>query len=143
MADLTIHVVNDNGKTASRFSVPPGGQIKFVNDGAADMTIALKPNVNPGPVLCKGNNDNNPLTSFKVKAGKHDTVFVCKSFPGDSFAYSAQIEGTVLEDPIIIIQKDSYPGFVASNWLALAGGLLFGVVLTLLARRLFVKSRPT
>ena len=142
MADLHIRVIAKEGKTVSQYAAD---KIWFHNDGSAELTIGFKPGQSPNLAFCKNRNDDHTKgqTSLQIDPGKKDDVYICKDFPGTSFGYTAQITGTVLEDPIIIIQKDSVDGFISENLLAFGAGLLFGIVAALLAQRLFVKQRPT
>ncbi len=143
MADLNIHVEVVAGKTVSGFGVMPGAKINVYNHGTEELTIGLKPNVFASPPFCSGPNDNGPIWSFKVKADKHEGVYVCNSFPEKQFGYTAQIGQSGLEDPIIIIGRDSPVPWIAANGLGLAIGTALGIVLTLVALRLFGKQRPT
>jgi hypothetical protein len=143
MASLNVHVNVVNGKTVSGFGATAGGKIKFYNHGAAELTVAVKPNVFPSSPLCKGPNDNGPMTSFTVNAGKHETVYVCDSFAGKEFAYSAQVAGSILEDPIIIIQKDDFTSYLGEHALAIGISFIAGVILAVLAPRVFATRRPT
>jgi len=142
MADLTIKVVNDGGRTVSQFSAD---KIWFVNGDAAELTIGFKPGQSENLAFCKNKNDDHTKGDTSLTIGGNDKkgVYICKDFPGTSFGYTAQITNTVLEDPIIIIQKDTYSGYITANLPGLATAFLLGAAVTLLARRLFVKSRPT
>lgn len=141
MANLTIRVVSKDGRTVSQFAAE---KIWFNNDGAADLTIGFKPGQSANLAFCKNQNDDHTKgeTSLTIEAGKKEGVYICKDFEGTSFGYTAQIAGTVLEDPIIIIQKDSFTGPIAENLVAAGTGVLVGIAVTLLAQRLFVRRRP-
>ena len=148
MAKLEIFfTVDENNNTVSQFYVSKPEHLEFNNMGDKVLTIEVKKPVGVD-VLCK-KHDKDPVTGFTVAAkgapGGADKVkmYICDSYEGDTFTYSAQIEGTGKEDPIIIIGRDSAPLPIVAWLPGLAGGLVLGVVLTLLAQRLFVKHRPT
>jgi len=143
MAKLQIHVHNDGGKTVSKFEVTDTEKVVFINKGGDEMTIALKLGIPPpGPVLCEGRNDKNPVSNFTVPAGGRKAVFVCDSFQGNSFAYMAQIKNTTLEDPIVIIEKSRFFQTVAENLPVLGLGVIAGILATLIAQRLFRRPGP-
>ena len=145
MAQLLIYVTARDGKTVSQYGVSDGQKVWFQNDGTAELTIGFKPGQSPNLAFCKNKNDDHTKgeATLKVDAGKKKGVFVCSDFDGTSFGYTAQIAGTVLEDPIIIIQKDDWSGFIAANPLAIGIGVATGIVVTLVAQRLFARKRPT
>lgn len=140
---LDIYVTEKDGKTISQFSAD---KIWFHNEGPDDMTIGFKPGQHADLAFCKNKVDDHTKgrTTLDIPKTKKEGVYICSDFPGSSFGYTAQIKNTTLEDPIIILGKDTLtpPSFTASLPV-FAGGVLLGVVLTLLARRLFVRQRPT
>lgn len=145
MAQLQIYVTAQGGKTVSQYGVSEGQKIWFQNDGAAELTIGFKVGQPETLKFCKNKNDESKdgEAELKIAAGKKEGVFICSDFDGTSFGYNAQIAGTVLEDPIIIIQKDDWSGFIAANPLAIGIGVAAGIVVTLVAQRLFARKRPT
>ena len=149
MAKLEIYVTAEGDNTVSQFYVSKSEHVWFNNQGDKPLEIVVKESSEPGPVLCKGNNNQGPTTRFTVAAkgapGGADQVKmrICDSYNGKTFKYSAEIEGKVKEDPIIIIGRDSFRPGPAFNLADLGLGLLAGIVLTLVALRLFRKQRPT
>lgn len=144
MAQLQIFVTAQGGRTVSQYGVSEGQKIWFQNDGAAELTIGFKDGQPATLKFCKNKNDTSSdgEAELKIPAGKKQGTFICSDFDGTSFGYKAQIAGTVLEDPIIIIQKDDWSGFIAANPLAIGIGLAAGIAVTLLAQRLFARKRP-
>lgn len=139
---LDIYVTDDGVKTISRFAAD---RISFHNEGSADMTIGFKPN-QPQPLrFCKNKNDDHTkgTTTLDIKKDKKDDVYICSDFPGTTVGYTAQIGTTDKEDPIIILGKDSMSPSLGIDVPSFAGGLLLGIVLALLAQRLFMRRRPT
>lgn len=145
MAQLQVYVTAQGGKTVSQFGVSRDQKVWFFNQGSAELTIGFKPGQSENLAFCKNKNDDHTQgdTTLRIPAGKKEGAFICSDFDGTSFGYTAQIEGTVLEDPIIIIQKDEWNGFIAANPLAIGIGLATGIVVTLVAQRLFARRRPT
>ena len=71
-------------------------------------------------------------------------MFICKGYKGKTFKYSAEIPGIAKEDPIIIIGKDKVEPLGCSEPAdPRRRRCSLGIVLTLVALRLFVKQRPT
>jgi hypothetical protein len=147
MAKLEIYVTADGGNTVSQFYVSKSEHVAFHNEGDEVLTIVVKDPVGVD-VLCAKNNGQDPKTTFEVPAksaggpGKVK-MFICDGYQGKTFKYSAEIAGKIKEDPIIIIGRDSSPLPIVAYLPGLAGGLVLGIVLTLLVQRLFVKQRPT
>lgn len=147
MAQLEIYITAEGDNTVSQYYTPKTKHVTFYNEAANVATIKVKAPVGVD-VLCKKGNGTDPTAEFTVPA--QDTsgpgkvkMFVCKSYQGKTFKYSAQIEGKNIEDPIIIIGKDSGLPGLTLNVADIGLGLLGGVVLTLVAQRLFMRRRPT
>lgn len=139
---LDIYVAVEGTKTVSRFAADI---IWFHNDDAtSDLTIGFKPNQPDTLAFCKNKNDDHTkgTTTLTIKAGKKDGVYICSDYPGTTFGYTAKIGSADLEDPIIILGKDSKSPSIVASLPAIGAGLLVGVVLTLLVQRLFMRRRP-
>lgn len=148
MAQLEIYITEAGGNTVSQYYVTKTQHVTFYNEAEKIATIVVKDPVGTD-VLCEKNNGTNPQSTFPVPAknaaGKLGEVkmFICPGYAGKTFKYSAQIEGTNKEDPIIIIGKDSKGPSIVANVPILVTGFIAGVVLTLIAQRLFMRRRPT
>ncbi len=145
MAKLQIHVFNIGGNTVSKFEVTNTEKVVFFNHGTDLLTVVVKDSPMPGPVLCGKRNDKLPVTEpiTITTSEKKKDFFICDSYQGESFTYSAEIKGAAIEDPIVIIEKGSYLGSIAANGPVFAGGVGAGVVLTILVVTLVKSFRPT
>ena len=140
-AELDIYVTDKDGRTVSQFAAD---KIIFHNDGSDDMTIGFKSGQSPLLAFCKNKNDDHTkgTTTLQILKSKKEGVYICSDFPGSSFGYTAEIKNTIMEDPIIILGKDSLSPSFSMNLPVLGAGLLLGIVVTLLAQRLFMRRRP-
>ena len=146
MAQLEIYITVEGNNTVSQYYVSKTKHVTFYNEADKVATIKVKDPVGVD-VLC----DKNGVVSneFPVPAkdsnGDPGSVerHICKGYEGKTFKYSAQVEDTNMEDPIIIIGRDKAGPGPTYNLVDLGLGLLAGIVLTLVAQRLFRKQRPT
>lgn len=96
---FNIRISHVNDKTQSRFGAQKDKAIVFHNDSKSALTV----HISEPDVLCDA---SGPITSFFVVAPGASRAFkVCQGWrAGRDFKYTAQIEGAVAEDPIIIIE---------------------------------------
>ena len=143
MAQLEIYITAEGNNTVSQYYVSKTKHVTFYNQADKVATIVVKDPVGLD-VLC-ANPNSNPQVTFPVPAKDaqgnpgHVKMFICKNYAGKTFKYSAQIDGLNIEDPIIIIGKDSLIPGPTFNLIDMSLGLLGGIVLTLVALRLFRK----
>jgi hypothetical protein len=101
-AGLDIAVVSRNGKTMTQHGMDVKGRLRFRNLSDATLTITCASGQEP--FVVEGCAD--PVGNFTVPGGGARVVRIAESFKkGDSFVYSAQIDGTEAEDPVIIFDK--------------------------------------
>jgi hypothetical protein len=145
MAKLQIRIFEINDKTVSKFEVSDTEKVVFFNHGTDVLTIAVKDSPMPGPVLCGKRNNKEPVTApFTISVTEQKKAFfVCDSYMGDSFTYSAEIKGAAIEDPIVIIEKSNLYGYLAENALLITITALTAIALTLIVERVFFTRRPT
>jgi len=141
---LDIHVVVIDGQTVSTFSVVEGGHVWFHNDAAANLSITFEPSVQ----LCD-DPTKEPPDPILVDPGKIGKWKVCDGAGGKQFKYTATVENTNPEDPIVIFEgKKLAPDKGPINIFEKAeywgiGGLLIGLIAGyLIARRMMARDRP-
>lgn len=105
-ADLTIEVQAHDDKTLTVHRIKRGGIIKFHNrDRVHPLTItALVKSVDADPFIPPDNCD--AVSQFRVDPNSHLNVKIANEF--DLFAwfyYSAEIQGSAAEDPIVIVDR--------------------------------------
>ena len=131
MATYDINVgIKDNTQTPTQttsfFPLDKNDHVNFYNRGDAPLTVTFDAQKNP---LCDG---NIAAPDVIVVAAKTSTVGlkVCKGDYGDQFAYTAQIEGSAAEDPIVIIEKTKALSIDSvSLTIGIVAGLLAGFIL--------------
>lgn len=102
---LTIRFDKKDGKTVSKFAISKTGLIWLRNDAAAPVTVTFGDQT----PLCVG---NTPCPSVVIASGEAKVFQVCDSVAeGQEFKYTAEVQGAVPEDPIVIIEP--------SHWVAL------------------------
>ena len=101
--DLTVELAVELGQTKSVHRLKKGGAFKFKNSSqSATLTIA-SPAPEPPFVLA---GCNTGVSSFNVDPHSSKTVTISEAYDeGASFSYSAQIEGSQADDPIVIIER--------------------------------------
>jgi hypothetical protein len=93
---LEVH----NGMTKTVHKIKQNGWLKFRNK-SPDKTLTIT-SANEPPFLVPG--QPGPQSGFVVQPNSHLNVQVASTYGiGDSFAYTAQIEGSTAEDPIVIV----------------------------------------
>lgn len=131
---LNIHINVQNNQTVSQFLLHENGQVIFHNDAGA----ALKVEFSDPNALCKGG----PKAFVDIDPGKKENLNVCNGTTMTSVKYTATVENSLPEDPILIIERSPINIF-ESNYLLAAGGLLLGLIAGyLIARRLTSRNRP-
>lgn len=149
MAQLEIFITVDaNNNTVSQYYVSKSQHVTFNNMADKPAKIAVTNPVGV-PVLCeKQNDDTTAKAEFTVPAQANNKpgsvkMSICNSYDGETFKYSAEVEGTNKEDPIIIIGRDTFTPSIVANLPILGLGLIAGIALTLVVQRLFMRRRPT
>jgi hypothetical protein len=101
--DLDIEVEAVNGKTMSVRHVKHGGKLRFNNKDRAKKLLIMSPAENP-PFVTKESSD--PVSWFEVPPGKPKVVTISPYYePESRFPYTALIDGSAAEDPIVIIDR--------------------------------------
>lgn len=138
MADkLTIRIdVEGSNQTVSKFVAPEKGQLTFTNNTGSDAEIKFE---GSSPV-CVG---NDPQPIFIIEANEQEDFKVCKNTSGQSFKYTATVDGALPEDPILFVERVPSGGGSILNpifWVENAGpigvGMIVGAAAALLAARL-------
>lgn len=132
---LNIHVIVQNNQTVSQFLVHENGQVIFHNDASAKLKVEFS----DAGALCK----NGPKAFIEIDPGKKENLNVCNGTTMTSLKYTATIENTLPEDPILIIERSPINIFESNLYVTAGVGLLFGLVAGyLIARRLMTRNRP-
>jgi len=101
--DLDITVVSREGKTMTQHVMDPRGRLTFQNLSGGTLTIICTSG-HHAPFLVEG--CANPVASFTVQGTEPKVVRIANGLnEGDSIKYTAQIEGTTAEDPVIIFDR--------------------------------------
>jgi hypothetical protein len=134
---LDVHVnVEGNNQTVSKFAAFEGGHVTFYNDAGAALTVSFG-DTSP---LCQG---GNPQLTINVAANAHKKLKICDGVAGQSFKYTATVDGAAPEDPILIFESKPILIFDNFDTVSAAAGLLLGLVAGyLIARRLMTRNRP-
>jgi hypothetical protein len=101
--DLTIELAVASGQTKTVHRIKQGGSIKFKNGSQTGILTIASPAAEAPfvPPDCV-----NAVSSFEVGPGAGRTVTISEAYEvGASFTYTAQIEGSLQEDPIVIIER--------------------------------------
>lgn len=101
--DLDIEVEVHEGKTMSVRHVKHGGKLRFNNKDGVKKLLVLSSATNPPFVLSEG---SDPVSWFEVTAGGQKFVWISPRYLADSrFTYTALIDGSRAEDPIVIVDR--------------------------------------
>jgi hypothetical protein len=130
MADkLTVLItVEGNNQTVSKFVAPEKGKIAFRNDAGAVAEVRFE----GGSPVCIG---NDPQPIFIIESGKQKEFKVCNNTTGNSYKYTATVENSLPEDPILIIER------APIMWVEMAGPVLGGLAVGLIAGYLIANRR--
>lgn len=141
-SNLMIHVgVDGNNHTVSKFAVAESGYVALQNDASAKLNVTF-PETSP---LCLGTERQ---ISIDLSAGELKNYQVCAGAAGQSFKYTATVDGAQPEDPYILVAGlvvtpeftliETNPAIkferllTGENLFMLAAGILLGIGLTLL-----------
>ena len=101
--DLDITVVSRDGKTMTQHVMDPRGRLRFRNLSGGTLMITCTSG-HPAPFLLEGCAD--AVSSFTVQGTEPKVVRIADGLhEGDSITYTAQIEGTTAEDPVVIFDR--------------------------------------
>ena len=100
--DLDIEVVSRDGRTMTRHAMALSGRLRFQNLAGGTLTVTCTSGQQP--FVVEGCAEG--VASFSVEGTAPKRVRIAAGFEvGDSIKYSAQIEGTTAEDPVIIFDR--------------------------------------
>ena len=103
LVDLLVEVAIERGQTKTVRRVKKNGTIKF-NNVLNDVSLTISsPSTRPPFVLpdCA-----TAASEFTVQARDHLTVTISDAYDvGERFSYTAELEGSMPEDPIVIIER--------------------------------------
>ncbi len=101
--DLHITVVSRGGRTMTQHAMALSGRLRFQNLAGGTLTVTCTSG-HHAPFLVEGCAD--PVASFTVQGTEPKVVRIADGLDeGDSIKYTAQIEGTTAEDPVIIFDR--------------------------------------
>jgi hypothetical protein len=101
--DLDITVVNRGGRTMTQHAMALSGRLRFRNLAAGTLTVTCTSG-HPAPFLVEGCHD--PVAGFTVEGTETKVVRIAAGLDlGQSIKYTAEIEGTIAEDPVIIFDR--------------------------------------
>jgi hypothetical protein len=130
MADkLTIRItVEGDNQTVSKFVAPDKGKIAFHNDSGTKAEVKFE---GASPV-CVG---NDPQPILIIESMQQKEFKVCNNTTGNSYKYTATVDGALPEDPILIIER------APIIWVEMAGPVLFGLACGVVAGYLIAMRR--
>lgn len=101
--DLDIELEVYQGKTMSVRRVRHGGKMRFNNKDGAKKLLIMSSAGDPPFVLSEG---STPVSWFEVPAGGQRFVWISSLYlPNSRFTYTAIIDGSSAEDPIVIVDR--------------------------------------
>ena len=101
--DLDITVVDRGGRTMTQHAMALSGRLRFQNLSGGTLTITCTSG-HPAPFLVEG--CAAAVASFTVQGTEPKEVHIADGLhDGGSIKYTAQIEGTTAEDPVIIFDR--------------------------------------
>lgn len=137
MAALEIIVTVRDGQTMSQYKMPKSEKVKFNNaDPAATLKITGKEG-KPWP-FCDQDHTTPKPQPIEVAPGGVKAAWICNSFTGGEVLYTAQIGTAVIEDPIIIFERQR---LLSTVEVAALGGVALGAVTAVVVMRL-LRSKP-
>lgn len=99
-AGKTIDVDKRGNKTMTRHRMGYQGVLRFNNKSSQPLVVAASTGTPFELPDC-----NDPVGQFTVPGGGQVSVKIHATYTADEFTYSAQIDGTEAEDPIVIIDR--------------------------------------
>lgn len=103
LIDLTVELAVELGQTKTVHRIKKGGAFK-VRNGSPDATLTIASPAPEPPFVLSGCTSG--VSSFVVDPRSSKTVTISEAYDeGASFTYTAQIEGSQPEDPIVIIER--------------------------------------
>lgn len=101
--ELNIELAVDSGQTKTVHRLKLGGALRFKN-GSATMALTIASPAEAPPFILP--DCPTAVSSFTVPPAGSRTVTISEAY-GDraSFTYTARIEGSLQEDPIVIIER--------------------------------------
>jgi hypothetical protein len=103
VADVNVELAVHNGMTKTVLRIKVRGSLKFSNS-SKDKSLTIASSNVPPPFVVPG--CATPQSQFTVPKKDKLTVTVSEAYDLDSyFTYTAQIEGSTAEDPIVIIDR--------------------------------------
>ncbi len=101
--DLDLELDTLNGKTMSVRRMKRGGKLRFNNKAGTRKLLIMSPATPPPFVVNVG---QPPVSWFEVPAGGKVVVTISLTYDLNSqFTYTALIDGSGAEDPIVIIDR--------------------------------------
>lgn len=101
--DLSVELAIESGQTKSVLRIRKGGAFEFRNASETEILTISSPAAEP-PFVLEGCNTG--VASFDVPPDSNRIVTISEAYDdGASFSYTAQIEGSQAEDPIVIIER--------------------------------------
>jgi hypothetical protein len=101
--DASVELDDYNGKTMTVHRMKRGGKMRFKNKNLRNELL-INSNSSPPPFIVEGS--ATPRSWFTVARDTPAIVTISDAYDvGMSFTYSAQINGTTAEDPIVIIDR--------------------------------------
>jgi hypothetical protein len=129
VAKLNIFVNEKNGQTVSKFGKAKDGEkIVFHNQHPAQplsVSVIGEP-PSAGVPLSDG---TNPVSSFTVSVAEGKKAFWIRAgYLAETFKYTATIQGSVPEDPIIIIErKRAFESPIVAATIGAVAGFVLGL----------------
>ena len=97
-----VHAV-ESGQTKTVHRVKKGGSLKFKN-GSKNKILTIQSPAPQPPLMVTGCAD--PVSEFTVESDSKKSVTISDAYDvGDMFTYTATIEDSSPEDPIVIIER--------------------------------------
>ena len=101
--DLEVELAVELGQTKSVHRIRRGGAFRFRNGSETATLVIASPATEP-PFVLEG--CATAVSTFDVAPESSRTVTISEAYDdGASFSYTAQIEGSLAEDPIVIIER--------------------------------------
>ena len=103
VTDLSLELAVHKGMTKTVHRIKERGSLKFRNK-SKDKILTIASEDDPPPFMVAG--CANPQSTFDVPKNDSRTVTIASAYVvGTQFAYTATIDGSLPEDPIVIIDR--------------------------------------